>query len=223
MDKTPFEERVPEIQKELNKRRNKWTLSTLDYDDVCQIILTHIFIKYEKFDEKRGIFSHWVNRIISSQTKNILRDNLTIYSRPCILGCIYNKGGDSCDYTKSGIQCSECRIYRNWQKKKENHFFIKQTLPLENHSQEVNSKPCDGAGTDQAKKILDEKLQKILKPLEWEMYELLYIKHLSPEDAGKKMKMKKVGENPVPGYQFQLKLKRKVIDLAREIIRDDIL
>lgn len=219
----PFEERVPEITKELEKRRHKWTLSTLEYDDVCQIILAHIFVKYSLFTPDRGEFIHWVNRIISSQIKNLLRNNLTIYSRPCILKCPHNLGGSTCSLTPSGTQCEECPLFKKWKDKKENHYFVKQTLPLVNHLQEVNNKPIDFVDIDDAKKKIDLFLKTKLTKEEWRLYDLLYIQNVSPKDAGVKLKLKITSNNEIPGYQIQLQLKHKVIKLSKEFIKEEIL
>ena len=74
------------IDAELNKRRNNWFLTSvswLDFDDVCQIIRAHIHKKWTQWDQDRPI-KPWLNKIISNQFKNILRNNYSNYARPCL-------------------------------------------------------------------------------------------------------------------------------------------
>ena len=65
------------IDQELYKRKNNWFLTSvawIDFDDVCQIIRAHIYKKWEQWDQERPI-KPWLNKIISNQFKNILRNN----------------------------------------------------------------------------------------------------------------------------------------------------
>ena len=116
------------IDIELKKRRGKWFLNSvswIDFDDVCQIIRAHIYKKWEQWDQARAL-EPWLNRIISNQLKNILRNNYSNFSRPC-LNCPFNQSkgpsesdapGELCGFTPSGLQCSECPLYKKWEKTK---------------------------------------------------------------------------------------------------------
>lgn len=217
----PFEERIPVIQNEINKRRAKYTLSTLDFEDVSQIIILRVYNKYHLYKSEKGEFTHWLNRLISSAMKNILRDNLTIFSRPCILGCAYNMGEDNCGYTTTGKQCSECPIFKRWEKKKKDHFNVKQTLTIENHSQEVSNMASDFFDIEHAKKIIDQKIKTKLNAFEFSIYEMLYIQNMTEKQVGEKLKYKKPTNSSTPGYQTISKLKRKFASISREIIREE--
>jgi RNA polymerase sigma factor (sigma-70 family) len=213
-----FEERLPVIYEEINKRQNKWTFTKLDFDDVRQKILIRVFNKYHLFDDKKGKFTHWLNTVISSAIKNILRDSLTKYSRPCIVGCKFHLGGDSCGYTKSGIQCDECPLFKDWRIRKQDHFNVEQSLPLENHEQEVNNLPGDFINYEEIKKVLDKEMETRLKPFEYKIYHLLYIENKSPEEVGKILKYKKGKNSEIPGYQALRKSRKQIIKIAKEII-----
>lgn len=217
----PFEERLEVIQTEINKRRNKWTFTKLDFADVRQIIILRVFNKYHLFDENRGKFTHWLNRLISSAIKNILRDSLTKYSRPCIVGCRFNLGGENCGYTKSGLQCEECPLFKSWKERKQNHFNVEQSLPLETHEQEVNSLPGDFVDYAGAKEVLDKEMKIRLKPFEYKIYYLLYIEFKSPKQVGKILKYKKSKNSDIPGYQAIRKSKKRIIEVAKKIIKDE--
>jgi hypothetical protein len=76
-NKIKFESCINLINTEILKRKNKWTLSTLnwiDFEDVSQIIRFHIYKKWELYDENKPMLP-WVNRIISNQIKNLIRNN----------------------------------------------------------------------------------------------------------------------------------------------------
>lgn len=216
-----FEERYGLIVNEINKRKNKWTLASLDFEDVTQIILIRIFQKYDTYDENLGPFVKWVNRVISNAIKNILRDNYTKFSRPCILGCPFNLGDDACSYTASKKQCSECPIFARWKIRKEDHFNVAQSLPLENHVQEISSIQSDTLNIADAKKIIDRRMKEQLKPYEYKVYDMLYIQNKSPEEVGIVLNYKKSKNSDIAGYQVLRKLKKKFTDLAKQIIDEE--
>lgn len=215
-----FEDRIDEIKKAINKRKANWRVTALDFEDVEQIVITRIFVQYHTFDPKKGEFSHWLSRVISNSIRNILRDNLMKWSRPCISGCAFNTGGESCSKTPSGRQCEECIIFKNWKQRKESHFNVKQTLPLENHLLEVNEKPSNFVDIDASKQIIDVKLKDKLNEHEYEIYRLLYIENKNEEQVGKLLGYK-AGKSMSPGYQVLHKIKRKIILMSKQIIEDE--
>ena len=216
----PFESQLSIIQNEIDKRKNKWTLIAIPFEDVSQMVMIRIFKKYHLFEPLKGEFSHWVNKVISSAIKNILRDNYLKYNRPC-LGCAKNLGGDTCSYTPSGKQCEECPLFARWKKNKEQHFNVKQSLSLENHTQEAESKVGDFTDISAAKDKIDEKIKKKLRPIEYKLYRLLYIENLSEKDAGIKMEYKQTAKDRGPGYQQIAKMKAKIISAAKEVIEEE--
>lgn len=216
----PFESQLELIQNEINKRKNKWTLVAIPFEDVSQMVMIRIFKKYHLFEPQKGEFSHWVNKVISSAIKNILRDNYLKYNRPC-LGCAKNLGGDACSYTPSGKQCEECPLYAKWKKNKEQHFNVKQSLPLENHAQEAESQVGDFTDIEGAKNIIDEKIKKKLRPIEYKLYKLLYVENLTEKDAGIKMEYKQTDKDRGPGYQQIAKMKTKILIAAKEVIEEE--
>lgn len=223
MSEPTFEQRIPEIDREIQKRRHKWVLSTIAWEDVTQTLMLHIFVKYDTFNPKRGKFQHWVNRVISHQWSNILRKNLYKHSRPCIQmgGCAYNLGEDACGFTASGKQCKECPIYARWHNRKINQFNIVQSLPLENHVQEANNIQSDFLDIETAKRIIDEKIKGKLKPFEYQVYEMLFIKNMTEEQVGAALNYKKSKNSNIAGYQTIKALKTKFVCLAKEIIQQD--
>ncbi len=217
-----FEERYPEIVRQIQKRRRKWTLGSVDFEDVQQILLIHIHRKYGLYDPvKDPTFVHWVNTVISNRINGILRDNHLIYSRPCVTGCIFNTGGDTCSKTSSGLQCIECPLYRNWHDRKADHFNVKQTLPIETHEQEVNNQQSDFVDIEGKKKIIDREMKERLDPGEFKIYRMLMIQGKSEKECGAALGGKKRAGRMFQGYQQLLKLRHKFVKLAKEIIEQE--
>lgn len=224
-----FDSVYAEICHEIEKRRNGWTISSVDFDDVKQEILIHVNQKLYQFDpkkvrgdEKTG-FVRWLNSLISSQISNARRNYLGRFSRPCIAtptnkrGCPFNSGGETCSETPSGRQCSECPIYARWEEKKMAQFAIKQTLPIENHVQEVHNVKDDFTDMAEAKSIIDKGVMERLTKQERKMYRMIYVQGKEPEEVGKLLGFKKVG-HVYAGYHSMNKLKKKVVRLATKII-----
>ena len=218
-----FEQRYDSIVYEIEKRRKKWTLVSTPFDDISQRILSRVYLNYNQFNAKKGVFSHWVNRIISNEIKNALRDLHYAHSRPCIQGkggCVFNTGEETCSKTPSGKQCSECLAYKLWEARKKSHNALEQTLPLENHLREVDMRPSEGyVDYDAVKAIIDEEILTKLSRHDQKLYKLLFIQNKEEREVGKIMKYKP-SKRMYPGYLTILKFKKKVIDLSREIIRD---
>ena len=109
--KIKYEDRIDVIDRELQKRKHKWHLNAVawfDFEDVEQIIRFHIFKKWKQWDQKRPL-EPWVNKIISNQLKNILRNNYTNFARPC-LNCPFNQSnqhdavhGNLCAFTQAAL------------------------------------------------------------------------------------------------------------------------
>lgn len=220
MEKPTFESQLDIIYREINKRRGKWTLVAIPFEDVSQIVVIRIFKKYHLFKPELGEFSHWVNKVISSAIKNILRDNYLKYNRPC-LGCAKNMGGDSCSYTSNGKQCEECPLFKRWKENKEQHFNVKQSLPLDNHIQEAESKVGDFTNISGAKEIIDEKIKTKLKPSEYKLYKFLYIDNMTEREAGEAMEYRQTNKDRGAGYQQIAKIKAKIILAAKAIINEE--
>lgn len=225
VNKPPFNEVLPVVQEEIEKRRGAWRLTTMDFDDVSQMIVIQVFNNYDSFDPAKGKFEHWLNVLIANRIKNILRDNLMKFNRPCI-GCPLNLGGTACGATASGQQSEECAVYAEWKqnRNKQNEYNVKASVSLENHANEAHNMQCDFINIEEAKKVIDAKILAALNRREKRMYRLLYIKHKTPEQVGRILKYK-VSKRAVShaGYQQLLKFKKKVVLMAKQVIEDESL
>lgn len=227
-----FEERYDEIVYWIEKRRRNFDIATLEWDDVRQMVLIKIQQQYALYNPKISDFSHWANRVITNALRNIWRDNLSNFSRPCVTGkggCIYNMGGDQCSQTPSGIQCSECKAFRDWEAKKKDMYAVKMTLSIDSpkHAAEAHNMQSDFMDIEGKKKIIDQKMKEKLSRSDWKMYKLLLIKGLDEREVSKQMGFKggrgQKKKSLYPGYQIILAAKKKFLIMVKQIIQEESL
>ena len=220
--KFSFESKISEIDQEINKRRHKWSLTTLawlDFHDVAQILRIHIYKKWNMYDQKQPL-APWINRIVSNQIKNLIRNNYGNYSRPC-LKCAAAEGDDSC--TIYGSQCNKCPLYAKWEKSKKSAHDIKLPVAYENHVQEIHNIVEDEIDIDKAAENIHKKMHQILKPIEWKFYSLHYIEHKSEEESAKLMGYKTSEKNRKIGYKQVKNLKKAImIKVKKHLYNGDI-
>jgi len=204
-----FEESISIIDNEISKRRNKWNLSSLtwiDFDDVSQIIRIHIYKKWHLYNPKKPL-APWVNRIISNQIKNLIRNNYLNFIKPCAQ-CPEAEPDEGCK--KFGKQCSDCPLFKEWERNKKKAYNLNMPIPFESLENCLDTSYRDSIDIDKFKLDLDIKMKGFLKPLEWKLYEMLYIKKMTEKQAAKKMGYKSTEENRNPGYK-QIKNMQKAI------------
>jgi RNA polymerase sigma factor (sigma-70 family) len=215
--KVTFENKISEINQEINKRRHKWNLTTLawmDFSDVSQILRIHIYKKWNLYDPKKPL-APWVNRIVSNQIKNLIRNNYGNYSRPC-LRCAAAEQEDGCTIYAS--QCNKCPLYAKWEKSKKSAHDIKLPVALENHTQEVHNIIEDEIDIEKTAQNIHTKMQQVLKPIEWKFYELYYIKHKSEEESAKLMGYKTTEKNRKIGYKQVKNLKKSIMTKVKKYL-----
>ena len=218
-NKISFESKILEINNEIQKRKHKWNLSSLswmDFNDVSQILRIHIYKKWHLYDQKKNL-APWVNRIISNQIKNLIRNNYGNFSRPC-LKCSAAEGEDLCSIY--GKQCTECPLYAKWAKSKKNAYDTKLPVSLENHTQEVHDMIYDSIDIEKNANIIHTKMLSILKPLEAKFYKLIYIEHKSEEDAAKNMGYTTSEKNRKIGYKQVKNLKKSIMIKVKKYINN---
>jgi len=216
-NKIKFEKHLELINSEISKRKVKWTLSALnwiDFEDVSQIIKFHLYKKWNLYDSSKPLLP-WINRIISNQIKNIIRNNYGNYARPC-LKCKASFGENGCKIY--GEQSQSCPLFKNWHNTKKNAYDIKMAVSIEDHSFEISNKSDSSFDIRSAVKNLNAAMQKNLKPMEWQVYEMLYIEQKSEEQVCKVLKLK-FDKNSKTGYNKQLKnIQKMIIKKAKNLI-----
>ena len=218
-----YEEGIEAIEDELSRRRHKWFLHavpSVDFDDVSQTIRIHIAKKWVQYDQSKP-FRPWVNAIISSQMKNMLRNLYWNFERPC-LRCPYNLNDQHCERTPSGEQCNQCPEYAKWEKTKKTAHNIKLPVSIENHQTEVHNNPDCSVDIEHQIEQLNVKLKETLKPQEWKVYDLLYIQNKDEADVAMIMGFKTNEANRQPGYKRIMQLKENILIKTKQILEEGL-
>lgn len=178
----------------------------MDYDDVAQIIRIHIHKKWDHYEASRPL-GPWLNTIITNQIRNLVRNHYSNFSRPCTR-CAAAVGETGCSIYKT--QCSDCPLFAYWQKKKQSATFIKLPVSIENHQKAVASLHDESMDIEKNIEKVHEKMKEILKPIEWRVYQGLFIE--CKEEAEVAADLGYISNEPGrdPGYK-QIKNIRKII------------
>ena len=233
--KIAYQDKLHVIDQELRKRKHKWHLNALawfDFEDVEQIIRLHIHKKWDQWDQIRPL-EPWVNKIITNQLKNILRNNYTNFARPC-LQCPFNQAkgqeggeknysgvGNLCSFTPSGTQCGECNLYAKWEKTKKHAYDIKLPLTMEHHSTEVYQLASATHDLESAIVRLHLKMKTILSVKHYEIYTALFIENTPEDEIAKKLGYKTSEKGRKAGYKQLKNLKRMFKERAVKLIKQE--
>lgn len=232
--KPTFEEAYSEIARIVASRRGAWTyLSILPWDDVSQMLLIKIHSKWHLYDPiKAPHLENWINTVITNALLNLRRDSHLRLAKPCIGGgktngksCIYNMGGDSCSFTTSGKQCSQCPVYKEWEEKRKDQFHVKSQVALENHAQEVSNIQSDFTDINGIKDELDIAMLKELTRWEGKIYKALFVRNMSPKEVSKwlvekaQTRKRPLAPNEQTSYQSILRMQRDFKQMMCEVLR----
>jgi len=220
--KIKFENCIDQINTEILKRKNKWNLTAIawmDFNDVSQILRFHIYKKWHLYNTRKPL-APWVNTIISNQIKNLIRNNYSNFTRPC-LKCAASDSDNGCAIY--GAQCNSCPLYANWEKNKKSAHDTKLTLSIENHVQEINSIPNNNLNMEKSAKNIHAKMSKVLKPIEWKIYTYLYIEGKNEEQVAKLMGYRTSEKNRVAGYKQIKNIKKSIlVKVKKHLYNGDI-
>lgn len=223
--KITFEEKLPVIENEIRKRKNKWQLNILkwlSFEDVEQIIKIHIHKKWHMWDQSKAL-EPWVSRIISNQIRNLIRNNYTNYVRPCA-SCVHNLGDDYCAISKNGLQNKDCSLFAAWDKSKKHGYNIKLPLELEHHSREVENMQTNAIDFDEAIILLNDEMKKVLSVNYYKAYCMLFFEKKTDEEVAIFLGYRSNEKNRKIGYKQIKNLKKLFRDKAVEILKNkDIL
>ena len=212
-----FEDCIDIIDEEIRKRKSKWNLQSLawmDFEDVSQIIKLHIHNKWHLYDPKQPL-RPWLNRIISNQLKNLIRNNYGNFTRPC-LKCAAAEEYDGCRLFEK--QCTDCPLYEYWNKNKKDAQNLKVPISMDYHSIEVRNLTTSSDNFESNKNKLHEKMLSILKPLEKTVYQYIYIDHKSDEEVAKIMNYKSSEQGRPPGYKHIKNIKKSIIEKVKKVL-----
>lgn len=215
-----FEECLDMVEKEISKRRARWYYPHLEFEDVSQLLRIRLFQKWDKWDQSRPLLP-WMNRVITRAILNILRDGYSNIVPPCAR-CPANDGGDACRLTPSRIQCSECKLYKEWEKKQKNAFNVKMPVSLEFHTDELYNTQDDSFDIEEGKKKLTKLLKKSLSATEYKVYNWLYIENRSEDYVAEKMHFITNEKGRKPGYRMIKNYKNQILAKSKEILKDGV-
>tara|TARA_R100001015_G_scaffold13725_1_gene6142 strand:+ start:217 stop:909 length:693 start_codon:yes stop_codon:yes gene_type:complete len=212
-----FEDCIDVIDQEISKRRNKWTLTSIawmDFDDISQILKIHIYKKWHLYDNSKPL-APWLNRIISNQLKNLIRNNYSNYCKPC-LKCAAAEPDSACSIY--GNQDDRCPLFKSWLLKKKSAYDVKMALPLEKHREQVNEVEVSPADIELGIFKLNKKLKEILKPNEWIVYEGFYMMNKTESEIAETLNFKTTEKNRTPGYKQIKNIQKSILTKARKIL-----
>jgi DNA-directed RNA polymerase specialized sigma24 family protein len=216
-----FEDKIEEIDREIEKRRYKWQLKAIawmDFDDVAQEIRIHIYEKWPLWDQGRE-FLPWVNTVISRQITNKLRNLYMNIARPCV-GCHANEGDDRCRIF--GKQCAECPLFAKWQRTRKNAYDVKLPLSIEKRSQEVFDMPDQSSDVEAKTEILHVLMKDALTSIQYRVYKYLFIENKTEEETAILMDYKSGEQHRNPGYKQIGNLKKIIIEKAKKVIAREL-
>lgn len=201
-------------------------IPAIDWEDIVQIIKTHISKKWHLWDQDRA-FKPWVNAVISSQLKNQFRNNYGNYRPPCAK-CPFNEGASvedgDCEITSDGMWGVECPIYAKWAARKKHAWNIKIPASLENHDNEVIAKQSllnvDLEGSIDR---IHEKMEEALSPKRFKIYKMLYIDHMDKEEVALKLGYKSSEKNRKAGYKQLKNMEKIFVEEVRGMLEEGLI
>ena len=186
----------------------------MDFDDISQILKIHIYKKWHLYDNSKPL-APWLNRIISNQLKNLIRNNYSNYCKPC-LKCAAAEPDSACSIY--GNQDDRCPLYKSWLLKKKSAYDVKMALPLEKHREQVNEVEVSPADIELGILKLNKKLKEILKPNEWIVYEGFYMMNKTESEIAETLNFKTTEKNRTPGYKQIKNIQKSILTKARKIL-----
>ena len=210
--KITYEEKIDIINEEIRKRKNKWFLDSIpwiSFEDVEQIIRLHIYHKWHQWDQEREL-KPWINKIISNQFKNILRNFYLNFAKPCS-SCPFDSsmsGENLCSFTKSGAQDNTCPLHAKWEKSKKSAHDVKIPLRLDAKEYESTEFSANTFNVDHAIVAVQKYLKEDLSERHYKIYKMLFIENLDEDVVAKELGYKTNESGRKAGYK-QIKNMRK--------------
>lgn len=218
-NKPLFEECYSKIEVEIEKRRPLWSYNYawIDFDDIKMMIFSHINQKWHLYDDNYPLLN-WVNRIISNQLKNFIRNFYGHFAPPCASCEHFFHDGNCGLYGKPN---NKCELYKHWSSKKQSKFNIRMAVTAENHQKEISLMPSENINFEKAFNSIKDIANKNLNPIELKVFNYLYIEHRSDLETMRLMNYKPV---IIDGKKYckQLDIIKKRIIEKIKTSREDI-
>ena len=219
--KKRYEDYQDLIDRAVKKQKSRWRLDAIkwfDFEDVEQVVKSHIAQKWHMWDQSRPL-EPWLSRVITNRMWNLIRNHYGSYIKPCST-CIYARD-ELCAKTLSGNQDVSCKDYAKWAKKKKFGLELKTASSLDDSENVVNIKCGSYFDYDADIEKLNDKMRKKLGEKLYEAYYMLYFEDCSEEDVAKYMGYKLSDTNRKIGYRQVKNLKSKFQKIAIKILKQD--
>ena len=223
--KIRYEDRIEIIDQELAKRKRKWfltSISWISFEDVEQIIRLHIYQKWDQWDQKRDL-KPWINKIITNQFKNILRNYYLNFARPCV-GCPFNvsSGSDDygCSFTKSKLQDKTCPLFAKWSKTKKYAYDVKIPSRIDGVTFDFVSDFNQNIDIEKASKKIAKELKEVLSDKLFDVYQMLFIKNKSEDEVASFLGYKSNEKGRAAGYKQIKNIKKKLKEQVIKILKN---
>jgi len=220
-NKKTYEDCSDIIDQAIKKQKYKWRLNAVkwfDFQDVEQIIKSHIAKKWHMWDQARPL-EPWIGRIISNQLRNLIRNHYGNYVRPCV-NCKYVRG-EGCTKTRSLKQDSSCELFAKWSKSKRLGLELKIPLSTEDYSKEIQNRQYTDFDFKNSLLRLDGHMKIKLTSIHYVAYRMLYFEEKTEEDVARYMGYKISPQKNKLGYRQVKNLKKKFLQVAVEILKDN--
>ena len=223
--KVKYEDMSKVIDEEIRKRKNKWFLDSVPwiaFEDVEQIIRLHIYQKFDKWDQTRDL-KPWINKIITNQFKNILRNYYLNFAKPCS-SCPFagaSIADNACHFTKTGIQDESCPLYKKWTKYKKGAHDVK--IPLRIDSMEFDQVSDSNPSNFDLNKCIvrvQKELKVELSPKYYSVYIMLFIKNKTEDEVAKELGYKSNEQGRDAGYKQIKNIKKMIKEKVIKIIKN---
>ena len=219
--KKKYEDYQDLIDRAIKKQKSRWRLDAIkwfDFEDVEQVVKSHIAQKWHMWDQSRPL-EPWLSRVITNRMWNLIRNHYGSYIKPCST-CIYARD-ELCAKTVSGNQDISCKDYAKWSKKKKFGLELKTAISLDDNESVGNVRCNSYHGYESALQKLNEQMKAKLTDKHYEAYIMLYFDESSEEDVAKFMGYKLSDTNRKIGYRQVKNLKNKFHKIALEIMRKE--
>lgn len=216
-----FEDVYLRILKVVTGKKHKWKLEALRYiewKDIEQELLSHVSQKFHLWDQSRPI-EPYVSILCENQLINKQRNLYYNFAKPCI-GCPQSEGEEGSCRLFGSQDPNQCNLLANWSKHKKGAYSVKLPASLNYHENEVFNKPHEIIDIEKAIERFHIKMHEVLKPLEYKIYNHLYIEKRGERELAGVLGYKTT-EGRTAGYKSINNMKKLIVEKAKELMRDE--
>lgn len=220
-DKKTFEECYEVISSVIKKASQRWQLkaiSWMSFEDVEQIVKLHIFNKWHLWDQSKAL-EPWVMTITMNQIRNLIRNNYSNYSRPC-LKCEYASDCNGCFLTESREQDSSCADYHRWEVRRKSAYEIKFATSFEANVKDNDHRQSEEMDYSAHLSKINEKLKDSLAPNHYTVYRMIFIDGIGEEEVAKVLGLRTSEAKRKAGYKQIKNIKKIIIKETKKIIEE---